>query len=130
MITNCCLRRRPNGRGMSARQCGTPESWSWLSAAWLRVRAQPCLVRTGSRSQSKKRVMRIFSKILPIFAALAFTPPALAAGHEAAPETVAGAPSYVRFPAIFVPIIEGDRVSRQIGVGLTLELAQGQEKQP
>ena len=74
--------------------------------------------------------MRIFSKILPIFAALAFTPPALAAGHEAAPETVAGAPSYIRFPAIFVPIIEGDRVSRQIGVGLTLELAQGQEKQP
>ena len=54
----------------------------------------------------------------------------MAASHEAAPEAIAGAPSYVRFPAIFVPIIEGDRVTRQIGVRLTLELASGQEKQP
>jgi flagellar basal body-associated protein FliL len=73
--------------------------------------------------------MRIFSKILPIFVVLAFAPPAMAASHEAARETIAGAPSYVRFPAIFVPIIEGDRVTRQIGVRLTLELAQAQEKQ-
>ena len=74
--------------------------------------------------------MRIFSKILPIFSVLAFAFPAMAAGHEGAPEAIAGAPSYVRFPAIFVPIIEGDRVTRQIGVALTLELAKGQEKQP
>jgi len=39
-----------------------------------------------------------------------------------------GAPSYVRFPAIFTPIIEGDRVTRQIGVSITLELVKGQEK--
>jgi hypothetical protein len=54
----------------------------------------------------------------------------VAANHEAGTEAVPGAPSYVRFPAIFVPIIEGDRVTRQIGVTLVLELAKGQEKPP
>ena len=74
--------------------------------------------------------MRIFRKIVPVVAALTFAPPAMAASHDAAPEMVAGAPSYMRFPAIFIPIIEGDRVTRQIGVTLMLELAKGQEKQP
>jgi flagellar basal body-associated protein FliL len=74
--------------------------------------------------------MRIFSKILAILAVLFVASPAMAAGHEAVPETVAGAPSYMRFPAIFIPIIQGDRVTRQIGVTVMLELAQGQEKQP
>lgn len=74
--------------------------------------------------------MRIFRKVVPIFALLSLAIPAMAAGHEAVPETVAGGPSYVRFPAIFIPIIQGDRVTRQIGVTLMLELAKGQEKQP
>ena len=74
--------------------------------------------------------MRIFSKIVPIFAVLSLAVPALAANHGPRPETVAGAPSYVRFPAIFIPIIQGDRVTRQIGVTLMLELAKGQEKEP
>jgi hypothetical protein len=74
--------------------------------------------------------MRIFSKIVPICAALFFALPAVAANHEAGTEAVPGTPSYVRFPAIFVPIIEGDRVTRQIGVTLVLELAKGQEKPP
>ena len=74
--------------------------------------------------------MRIFSKIVPICAVLSFALPAIAANHEAGNEPVAGAPSYVRFPAIFIPIIQGDRVTRQIGVTLVLELAKGHEKQP
>ena len=74
--------------------------------------------------------MRIFSKIVAIFAVLSPALPAMAASHEAVPEIVTGAPSYMRFPAIFIPIIEGDRVTRQIGVALMLELAKGQEKQP
>jgi flagellar basal body-associated protein FliL len=74
--------------------------------------------------------MRIFKKIVPILTALALAPPAMAASHEAATEIVAGAPSYVRFPAIFIPIIQDERVTRQIGVTLTLELAKGQEKGP
>ncbi len=39
-----------------------------------------------------------------------------------------GAPSYVRFPAIFTPVIDGNRVTRQIGVSIMLELVKGQEK--
>jgi hypothetical protein len=74
--------------------------------------------------------MRIFSKIVPIFAALSFALPAMAADREAVPEMIEGAPSYVRFPPIFIPIIEGDQVTRQIGVTLMLELVKGQEKQP
>jgi flagellar basal body-associated protein FliL len=74
--------------------------------------------------------MRIFRKIVPIFAALFFALPVMAASHETAPELVAGAPSYMRFPAIFIPIIEGDRVTRQVGVTLMLELAKGQAKEP
>ena len=72
--------------------------------------------------------MRIFSKIVPIFTVLSLALPVMAAGREAVPEMVEGAPSYVRLPAIFIPIIQGDRVTRQIGVTLMLELAKGQEK--
>ena len=67
---------------------------------------------------------------MPIFAALCFALPAMAASHETGPAGAPGAPAYMRFPAIFIPIIEGDRVTRQIGVTLMLELAKGQEKQP
>jgi hypothetical protein len=74
--------------------------------------------------------MRIFSKIVPIFAALSFALPAMAANRDAVPEMIAGAPPYVRFPPIFIPIIQGDQVTRQIGVTLMLELVKGQEKQP
>ena len=54
----------------------------------------------------------------------------MAANREAVPEMVAGAPSYVRFQPIFIPIIQGDRVTRQVGVTVMLELAKGQEKPP
>lgn len=74
--------------------------------------------------------MRIFSKIVPIGAVLAFALPAMAADREAGPEMIAGAPSYVRFPPIFIPIIQGDQVTRQIGVTLMLELEKGKEKEP
>jgi hypothetical protein len=74
--------------------------------------------------------MRIFRKIVPIFAALTVASPALAANREAVPEMIEGAPSYVRFPPIFIPIIQGEAVTRQIGVTLMLELKEGEEKQP
>jgi hypothetical protein len=74
--------------------------------------------------------MRTFNKIVPIFAALSFAFPALAANRDAVPEMIEGAPSYVRFQPIFIPIIQGDRVTRQIGVTLMLELVKGQEKPP
>ena len=74
--------------------------------------------------------MRIFRKIVPIFSALSFALPAMAANREAVPEMIEGAPSYVRFQPIFIPIIQGDRVTRQIGVTVMLELKKGQEKPP
>src|SRR5262249_44468535 len=74
--------------------------------------------------------MRTFSKILSVFAALFFALPARAANREAVPEMIEGAPSYVRFQPIFIPIIQGDRVTRQIGVTVMLELEKGQEKPP
>ena len=54
----------------------------------------------------------------------------MAANREAVPELIEGAPSYVRFAPIFIPIIQGDRVTRQVGVTLMLELVKGQEKSP
>ncbi|HWE73636.1 MAG TPA: hypothetical protein VG328_10790 [Stellaceae bacterium] len=80
--------------------------------------------------------MRIFRKIVPIFAALTFASwgpfgsPALAADREAVPEMIEGAPAYVRFPPIFIPIIQGEQVTRQVGLTLMLELNKGEEKQP
>ena len=52
----------------------------------------------------------------------------MAANRDAVPEMVEGAPSYIRFQPIFTPIIEGDRVTRQIGVTLMLQLKRGEEK--
>jgi hypothetical protein len=53
--------------------------------------------------------------------------PARAADHApAAPGD--NEPSYVRFDPIFVSVIEGNRVTRQVGTTLVLELAQGQAK--
>jgi hypothetical protein len=74
--------------------------------------------------------MRTFRKIVPIFSALSFAFPAMAANREAVPEMIDGAPSYVRFSPIFIPIIQGDRVTRQVGLTLMLELVKGQEKPP
>jgi len=74
--------------------------------------------------------MRTFSKIVPILMAVLFALPARAANRDAVPELIEGAPSYVRFSPIFIPIIQGDRVTRQVGVTLMLELIKGQEKSP
>jgi hypothetical protein len=76
--------------------------------------------------------MRTFRKIVPIFSALSvsLTLPAMAANRDAVPEMIEGAPSYVRFQPIFIPIIQGDQVTRQIGVTLMLELNKGEDKQP
>jgi hypothetical protein len=74
--------------------------------------------------------MRTFSKILSIFIALLSGLPARAANREATPEMIEGAPSYVRFSPIFIPIIEGDRVTRQVGITLMLELVKGQKRLP
>lgn len=53
----------------------------------------------------------------------------MAANRDPVPEMFDGAPSYIRFPAIFTPIIQGDRVTRQVGVTLMLQLKKGEEKE-
>jgi hypothetical protein len=59
---------------------------------------------------------------------LALIASAHAADRSADPGMIDGAPAYVRFAPIFTPIIEGDQVTRQIGVTLMLQLDPGQEK--
>lgn len=79
--------------------------------------------------------MRIFNRIIfaatgPLLAGLFFAMPAAAADRSAVPEMVAGAPTYVRFSPIFTPVIQGDRVTSQIGVTLMLQLNKGEDKEP
>ena len=72
----------------------------------------------------------IFATAAFLFAAIVFAMPAAAADRSAVPEMVAGAPTYVRFSPIFTPIIQGNRVTSQIGVTLMLQLNKGEEKDP
>jgi len=44
---------------------------------------------------------------------------------EQAPEPIPGAPVFVHLPLFVVPVIEGDEVTRQVTVGVALELAEG-----
>jgi hypothetical protein len=53
--------------------------------------------------------------------------PALAAG-EGNPEKAAPAvsgPAFVKLPLFSIPVIEGDKVTRQVTVGIALELIEG-----
>ncbi len=52
----------------------------------------------------------------------------LVAAQAVAADRSPVSPLYVTFPAIFVPIIEGDRVTRQIGVTLDLELYKSEDR--
>lgn len=72
---------------------------------------------------------RILGILAGIFFALTALATAKAADREAVPELIDGAPSYIRFPPIFTPIIEGDRVTRQVGITLMLQLKKGEEKE-
>jgi flagellar basal body-associated protein FliL len=55
--------------------------------------------------------------------------PVLAAGEEgaekAAPGPAASGPVYVKLPLFSIPVIEGDKVTRQVTVGVILELVEG-----
>jgi flagellar basal body-associated protein FliL len=55
--------------------------------------------------------------------------PALAAGEEspekAAPGPAVSGPVFVTLPLFSIPVIEGDKVTRQVTVGITLELVEG-----
>ena len=54
--------------------------------------------------------------------------PALAAGEgssEEAPTPAVSGPTFVKLPLFNIPVIEGDQVTRQITVGVALELAEG-----
>ena len=65
--------------------------------------------------------------------------PALAAGEdspEGAPAPAVSGPAFVKLPLFNIPVIEGDKVTRQITVGIALELVEGlkadsiEEKKP
>lgn len=56
--------------------------------------------------------------------------PAAAAEHEKEEEEplVPGVPIYFEIPAIVLPVVEGNSVTRQIGVALTVEMAEGHRR--
>jgi hypothetical protein len=72
----------------------------------------------------------IFATVSVALAAIVFAMPAAAADRSVVPEMFAGAPTYVRFSPIFTPIIQGNRVTSQIGVTLMLQLNKGEDKDP
>lgn len=72
--------------------------------------------------------MRTFNRLVVILAGLLFAVPAFAADRSAVPELVDGAPTYIHFDPIFIPVIVGDQVRRQVGLSLMLELVKGKEK--
>jgi hypothetical protein len=64
--------------------------------------------------------------LLTAVAALVAALPAGAAEHPKAPNTsIAGVPAFFNIEPIVLPVIEGNRIPRQVGVLLTLELAEG-----
>ena len=46
-------------------------------------------------------------------------------GSEGAPAPAVSGPAFVKLPLFNIPVIEGDKVTRQITVGVTLELVEG-----
>lgn len=74
---------------------------------------------------------------LILFGASASGLPASAAGEEGpAPAPALTGPVFVKLPLFSIPVIEGDKVTRQVVVGVALELVEGVkaasigEKQP
>jgi flagellar protein FliL len=64
--------------------------------------------------------------LLASLAALALALPAGAAEHPKGPNTASpGVPAFFNIEPIVLPVIEGNRIPRQVGVLLTLELAEG-----
>lgn len=57
-------------------------------------------------------------------------PPAGAAEQatKAGAASTPGAPAYVRFNPIFIPVIKGDRITQQIGITLMLQLKPGEDQ--
>lgn len=74
--------------------------------------------------------MRISSRIVATaLACLSFALPA-AADRAAGTALVPGAPHYFRLEPIFIPVIQGDRVTRQVGLTLMLQLKKGEKEKP
>jgi flagellar protein FliL len=64
--------------------------------------------------------------LLAAVAALVAALPAGAADREAGPDaSIPGVPTFFNIEPIVLPVIEGNRIPRQVGVLLTLELAEG-----
>ena len=74
--------------------------------------------------------MGIFRRTMLLAAIASMATPALAVDREKGlkPPPVPGVPDFVDLDPIVLPVIERDRVTRQIGIMLTLELADGQSE--
>lgn len=85
-------------------------------------------MRTERRCTSRSPAIRISRLLAAVLCIALFSARARAAEHAAEPAAIAGAPAYVRFDPIFIPIIQGDQVTRQVGIMLMLQLVEGQNK--
>lgn len=66
--------------------------------------------------------------VLALLALLGAGLPAAAAEHQAGPKdkpSTPGAPAFFNIEPIVLPVIEGNRVPRQVGILLTVEMGQG-----
>ena len=76
------------------------------------------------------RFRRLHVAPILLGAALALALPALAADREkAGDKSIPGVPAFFDIEPIVLPVIEGNRIPRQVGILLTLELAEGHRKQ-
>lgn len=86
-------------------------------------------IRIFRSKQARDPILRVKDAVASLaLGTLLFAAPASAADRSNAPALVQGAPVYVPFQPIFVPVIEGDRVTSQFGVTLMLQLVKGQTK--
>src|SRR6185312_2168657 len=131
MIMSCCSRRRPRSAGRSppspmSSGCRSPGSGGSRREAVLRcwtIREKCCRYRWPAIAISRRGVMRGLAALLALYAA-----PAWAVDREKGVKGphVDGEPDFVDIQPIILPVIERDAVTRQVGIVITLELAQGE----
>lgn len=84
-------------------------------------------MRGGTQSRSTPPAIRISRLVAALIYVVLSAMSASAAEHES-PKANEGVSPYVRFDPIFIPVIEGNRVTRQVGVTLMLELIDAKSK--
>jgi hypothetical protein len=78
----------------------------------------------AARSSARRTTIGAALSIVLVAVFLVTAAPAAESGEHGKQPPPTG-PAFVKIPPIVVPVIEGDKVTRQVGVNLVLELAEG-----